>query len=157
MARRALLAVAALLALDTGCPVPQGELRPEDFSKPAPWPGSSIVVGRNVVVRLDPNSGPGDYSAALGIDVFPPNAEVRGAWVHMVRHGQIYEGPAKIDRWEETQRYTVRGPDLLEPMARAESRGPDSTTVWIGPVCVHEACETLVVSDGDWPRDEPDQ
>jgi hypothetical protein len=149
----ALTAAVALLA--AGCPGTTGEFVREDFSKSNPWPGSSIIVGQNVVVRLSSRSWhDADMLAALYLDVFPVGAVLRGAWVQMVRRGQVYEGPAKVWRSRSEQSYDVLGPDFLEPRARAERDGPDSTTVWLGPVCVADACETVVVRDGDWPPTE---
>jgi hypothetical protein len=154
MGRHAALALTALVLGTAGCPAPMGELLSEDLTRPPAWHGASIVVGKNVVVRIENGSGPtADAWAALWVDVLPPRAELQGARIQVVRRGQVYEGPARVDSWGGRRRYLVRGPDLLDK-PRVEFRGPDSTTVWLGPICLPEACETVVVGDRDWPPPE---
>jgi hypothetical protein len=161
LARHAILALTAALALlATGCPASTGEFRREDFSKPNRWPGSSIVVGQNVVVRLgswsfrgiDPSADP---FVDLYVDLFPVGAVLRGARVQVIRHGQVYGGPARVLPQRSGQGYDVLGPYHLDPADREERPGPDSTTVWLDPVCMDGACETVVVHDGDWPPVAP--
>jgi hypothetical protein len=147
------LALSSLALLTAGCPASTGEFQRQDFSKPSVWPGSSIIVGQNVVVRLASGPRPdAEAAVSLSLDLFPPGAVLRGARVQVVRRGQVYEGPAKVWPSRNGQHYTVYGPDLLDPMARTERRGPDSTTVWLGPACLGEACETVAIHDADWPN-----
>jgi hypothetical protein len=151
--RLPLALIAALALAATGCPPPVGPLLSDDLSRQAPRPEHSTLVGKNVVVRLA-RAQVDRWSAILLVDVLPPSAELRGARVRVVRRGRVYEGPAKVDHWLGAQTYRVDGPDRLDAPSGPRP-GPDSTMVWLGPICLANACETVVVRDGDWPRADP--
>jgi hypothetical protein len=154
MARVALIATAAFVA---GCFSDPLEHFPRlDLTTGPPAPPSTIVVGEKAVLRLEGGSGPHGWDdVTLRFDVFPPGAEVRGAWVRTVRRERVDEGSATVTQVEGTQRYVVSWRSRLDFVPNPPSSVHDATVVWLGPVCVERACETFVLDDEDWPRSGP--
>jgi hypothetical protein len=151
--RLAKLALIAAAASAWGClHEPTQPFRRVDFAAGSPPPPSTILVGKNVVVRLESGSGPRGWDVVtMRVDVLPPGAVLRGATVRTVRRGRADQGAAMMHLMAGTQRYWVWWRSSLA-FARTPSLAvPDTTTVWLGPVCLNDACETFVVKDGDWP------
>jgi hypothetical protein len=145
--------IAAALLGASGCGTPTWSFSQVDLRAGEPPPPSKILVGKRAVVRLRSDGSRGRWGTWIQLDLFPPEARLRGAWVKMRFANTLTEGPLEIQPPADGRGYTLhvpRGHGGLSPAT--PSPGPDGVTAWLGPVCVGETCETFRVDEADWPR-----
>jgi hypothetical protein len=148
-ARAALIAALALVGL--GCPPPGYRFPVVDLNRAvAPRP-ARVLVGEHVVARM---ASGGAFGAGLGnwitVHVFPESAILHGTWVKRVRGRAVCEGAADVradgERGLIVEWWRLEGTPDCASLANA----PDvRTTLWLGPVCAPEGCDTLRVDDPD--------
>ena len=154
-ARSALIAVLALGAV--GCPQPEYRFPLYDLNAAVPLPASEILVGDHVVVRLEGNRAVGSGGRdSTTVHVFPDSAALRGTWVKLVRGPVVCEGSADVRAGQE-RRLIIEWWRLgHSPDCSSLKNEPDvRTTLWLGPVCTPEGCDTFRVDDTDGTRSSP--
>ena len=146
-----------VVAACAGCTAPQFAFDLVDLSRGKPAPPSLIVVGSQVVARIENGGGPeGVWDLFAGVDVFPRGAVLSGAWIEISIDGITYGGPAGVFRVAAEDRYIVRWSATAEQRSSQPGlEGRPSTTLWIGPICFQGHCDTFRIDDGDWPTRDP--
>ena len=154
MARRTGPALIVALALACGgCPIPVYHFQPVDLGHGEPAP-STILAGEHVVVRIENGSGPDPRGLRARLDVFPASAVIRGAWFKVAGRFDVCEGPVKITHVEVEPGSLSLTPDPDRGYRCTPVTAPARafSTLWIGPVCVDNRCDSFRVDDADWPR-----
>jgi hypothetical protein len=152
--------IAALVLGAAGCVTPDVAFRTEDLRDGPQGPLGRVIVGKHVIIRLDPGSGGSLAPVPPYVDVwltlFPTEADLGAVRVRTVRDHRVFEGAAIPWHLPGTSRYRIE--QFWRQDAGTPAEGvdePDGTMAWLGPVCVKGVCEVFGVGERDWPPPEP--
>ena len=150
MAWRPQIALTAALVLMAGCPVQVSRLPPEDLSQGWPADPTHTLVGRDVVARVADFRGGRSGYFRTNVDVFPAGAVLRGAWAKRLGTREICEGPLDVVHHVDPQHYELLWPGREGSRCQpAPPAARTSTTLWLGPVCLRDACQTFRIDGPD--------
>jgi len=146
------LALIVGLALGgVGCPMPEYRFPVQDLNR-APSPRrAKILVGDHTIVRLERDRAIGGGRRIwTTMHVFPDGAILRGGWVKLLLGRDGCEGAADI-RPDEERGLLVEWWILERSPACSDLENEPNvrTTLWLGPVCTPEGCDTFRVEDAD--------